>query len=333
VNMNAAAKKFSFSPEPMPYGRVLVVDDVDANLYVAKGLLAFYGLDVETCKSGKEAVNKIRQGSTYDLVLMDHMMPGMNGLQTMLMMREMGFDGAVVALTASALIGQAEEFAKNGFDGFISKPIQTVHLNSILLKHVRDKQTAAVIEAAKAGASAESAKQPDINEYQNSSELVEKLRTYFAKSHKNACLDISTALIDGDTETAHRLAHTLKSSAALINEPVLSDIARQLEQLLQSEQHPGDNHLNELENELVRVIGCINAAQDIVISAGNDKTDITVVLNELLPLLESGNTDCLKLIGGLQDIPETAALVRQIEEFDFETAAKNVSTLLDIWTY
>ena len=132
----------------MPYGRVLVIDDVETNLYVARGLLAPYGISVDTALSGFEAIEKIRDGAQYDIIFMDHMMPRMDGIEATKHIRNMGYKKPVVALTANALAGQAEMFMKNGFDGFISKPIDIRQLNNVLNKMIRDKQTKEVIENA-----------------------------------------------------------------------------------------------------------------------------------------------------------------------------------------
>jgi CheY-like chemotaxis protein len=135
--------------DPMPYGSVLVVDDVETNLYVAKGLMNPYELSIETAASGFEAIDKIKEGKVYDIVFMDHMMPKMDGIEATKHMRDMGYTHPVIALTANALTGQAEMFMNNGFDGFISKPIDVRQLNVLLNKLVRDKQPYEVIEAAR----------------------------------------------------------------------------------------------------------------------------------------------------------------------------------------
>ena len=135
--------------EFMPYGSVLIVDDVETNLYVARGLLAPYGLSVDTALSGFEAVEKIRSGSVYDIIFMDHMMPKMDGIEALKIIRGLGYNHPIIALTANALIGQAERFMENGFDDFISKPIDIRHMNSILNKVIRDKQTPETLEAAR----------------------------------------------------------------------------------------------------------------------------------------------------------------------------------------
>jgi CheY-like chemotaxis protein len=70
---------------------------------------------------------------------MDHMMPQMDGIETTQKLRELGYSGVIVALTANALVGNDELFAKNGFNGFIPKPVDVRQLNSILNKFVRDR--------------------------------------------------------------------------------------------------------------------------------------------------------------------------------------------------
>jgi len=131
----------------MPYGSVLIVDDVESNLYVAKGLLAPYGLSIDTATSGYEAIDKISDGKVYDIVFMDHMMPKMDGIETVNRVRAMGYTHPIIALTANAVTGQADIFLSNGFDGFISKPIDIRQLNTALKQFVRNKQLPEVITA------------------------------------------------------------------------------------------------------------------------------------------------------------------------------------------
>ncbi|MDR1686967.1 MAG: response regulator, partial [Desulfovibrio sp.] len=118
---------------------VLVVDDLPVNLLVAEGLLAPYGVRVFTCLNGREAVELVRKRS-FDLVLMDHMMPEMDGVEATRAVRAM--DSAycrtmpVVALTANAVAGMREMFLENGFNDFISKPIETAKLDAVLKKWI-----------------------------------------------------------------------------------------------------------------------------------------------------------------------------------------------------
>ena len=109
-----------------PGVRALIVDDEPMNLVVAGGLLREYGFIVDTAESGKESIAKYESG-VFDVIFMDHMMPGMDGVEAMKRIRqvaEVSFRHPIfVALTANALSGAREMFMKEGFNGFVAKPI------------------------------------------------------------------------------------------------------------------------------------------------------------------------------------------------------------------
>jgi CheY-like chemotaxis protein len=129
--------EFKIPFRSMSHGKVLVVDDVDTNLYVAEGLLSHYGISVDMVTSGFDALKKTEEGNIYDIIFMDHMMPKMDGIETTKKMREAGYMGTIVALTANALVGNDEMFMKEGFDDFIAKPLDLKQMNEILIKYVR----------------------------------------------------------------------------------------------------------------------------------------------------------------------------------------------------
>jgi signal transduction histidine kinase/FixJ family two-component response regulator/HPt (histidine-containing phosphotransfer) domain-containing protein len=138
----------------MPYGKVLVVDDLETNLDVMKGLLMPYGLGVDTATTGKEAIERIRSGEVrYDLVFMDHMMPEMDGIEAVRTIRdEIGTEYArtvpVIALTANAIAGNREMFLACGFNDYISKPIDINRLDMVLNQWIRDKQSEETLQEA-----------------------------------------------------------------------------------------------------------------------------------------------------------------------------------------
>ncbi len=113
----------------------LVVDDEPMNLVVATGLLREYRMFADTAESGREAVEKYRNGE-YDVVFMDHMMPGMDGVEAMKHIREAadesGRKPVIIALTANALSGAKEMFTREGFDGFIAKPINLTEFERVM---------------------------------------------------------------------------------------------------------------------------------------------------------------------------------------------------------
>jgi CheY-like chemotaxis protein len=139
MNYVARNRRGQIIHDSMPYGKVLIVDDVEANLYIGIGLMKPYGLKIETVKSGFEAIDLVGKNKTYDVIFMDHMMPELDGMKTTEMLREMGYSKPIVALTANAVAGQADMFLENGFDDFIPKPIDIRQLDCVLRKFVRDK--------------------------------------------------------------------------------------------------------------------------------------------------------------------------------------------------
>jgi len=126
----------------LSYARVLVVDDVEMNLDVAEGLLEPYGMQIDCVTSAREAINAIRDEKVkYNAIFMDHMMPEMNGIEAVRIIREkIGTEYAktipIIALTANALVGNEEMFLSKGFQAFLPKPIETSRLDAILRQWV-----------------------------------------------------------------------------------------------------------------------------------------------------------------------------------------------------
>jgi len=227
--------------EYMPYGKVLIVDDVETNLYVARGLLAPYGLAIETAISGFEAIDKIRSGAAFDIIFMDHYMPKMDGIETSKILRDLGYTRPIVALTANALAGQAEMFMENGFDGFISKPIDIRQLNIVLNKQVRDKYPPEVVEAARqlalkvsmekhAAADLPTASDPELAAIftRDAEKVLARLKSVHSHAYRRTD-DIRSFVID---------VHAMKSALANIGETQLSAVALRLEQAGRTEDIP-----------------------------------------------------------------------------------------------
>lgn len=117
--------------------RALVVDDEPMNIVVATSLFREYKMIVDTAGSGKEAIRKFREND-YDLIFMDHMMPEMDGVEAMKQIKAVAADLdrkiIVIALTANAVSGAREMFIREGFDGFIAKPINTSDYERVMLR-------------------------------------------------------------------------------------------------------------------------------------------------------------------------------------------------------
>lgn len=115
--------------------RALAVDDEEMNLVVAKGVLGSYGIQVDTCLSGREAIERCTKFS-YNIIFLDHMMPGFDGVETLKKIRELNNgmyqDLPVIALTANTISGAREMFRQEGFTEFIPKPIERAVLERVL---------------------------------------------------------------------------------------------------------------------------------------------------------------------------------------------------------
>ena len=135
----------------LSYARVLVVDDLQANLDVAAGLMRKYLLQVDCVTNGQAAVDRIKLGQpVYNAVFMDHMMPGMDGVEAADKIRAFDTDYAkkipIIALTANAVTGTEELFYAHDFQAFITKPIDIMRLDSVLQEWVKDKSKNQVVK-------------------------------------------------------------------------------------------------------------------------------------------------------------------------------------------
>ena len=135
---NEENKKYKFIA---PEARVLVVDDNLVNLRVAKGLLQLHHLQVDTATSGEEALELLAH-QYYDIVFMDHMMPKLDGIETVRIIRKekdkYNTEIPIIAFTANAISGVKEMFLQEGFKAYLSKPIELQRLEDILLEFLPD---------------------------------------------------------------------------------------------------------------------------------------------------------------------------------------------------
>ena len=122
-----------------PAAEILVVDDVEMNLLLVRNLLKKTQIQIDTALSGEQCLEMCSR-KHYDVIFMDHMMPEMDGIETLARMKKMldspNKNTPVIMLTANALTGMREEYLRQGFQDYISKPIQGGRLESLLLKYL-----------------------------------------------------------------------------------------------------------------------------------------------------------------------------------------------------
>ena len=238
-----------------PTARILVVDDNLMNLKVVEGLLRKYRIKIVTASSGEEALSLI-ESKDYDFVFMDHMMPGMDGVECFHRIRDkQGHYYAhvpVIALTANAIAGSREMFLEEGFSEFIAKPIDTAMLNEMLRQFIPlEKQ---IFEDDFTGEPAEEPEE-DIFEEQEAAEVtgpvdpenvfdalpgIDKetaimycgsaedfmeLAEVYCDSGKTYARDLQSAFDGEDLKCYALLSHTIKSTSKTLGAIHLSELA------------------------------------------------------------------------------------------------------------
>ena len=255
--LNGVADSFIYSENneniirfTAPKARILVVDDINTNLKVAKGLLSPYKMQIDLCKSGIEAIKAIKC-ERYDLVFMDHKMPGMDGIDTLLQIRALGESEdnkinevyykkvPIVALTANVVSEITKMLMESGFDDFISKPIDTIMLNTVLEKWIpKEKQKKSAEDDKYTDRTRDVKIEIEIDDLDINKGIV--LSGGTAESYREAlsafCEDglekineIKTSLEGENLPLYTTCIHGLKSAAATIGASGLSETAKVLE--------------------------------------------------------------------------------------------------------
>lgn len=169
-----------------PEARILVVDDNDMNLEVFCDLLRDTRISITTAKSGNECIETLRK-SNYDVVLLDQMMPGLSGTETLKILRDKGLAQATpfIVLTADAISGAREMYLAEGFDDYVSKPVIYEELESVLLKHI-DKSLLMSREQADVIREKEEREKPVILVVSDDSERLKQAKEAISENYKGA---------------------------------------------------------------------------------------------------------------------------------------------------
>jgi signal transduction histidine kinase/CheY-like chemotaxis protein len=309
----------------LPDAKILITDDNEFNLKVASGLLSFMDIEAETVTSGMDAVERVKQ-KDYDIIFMDHMMPVMDGIETTQAIRQLGEKyekTIIIALTANAIKGAREMYLQNGFNDFLSKPIDANQLQEIVKRYMPPEKIHVVTKS----------ESHDQQTSDKKAELQRKTIITFAKDNASTFERITTALSTGDIKTAHRIAHTLKSSAGYLGKTALQAAAYAVEESLKNETadlKPGQ--LATMGRELADVL--LEFAP-IVQEAENEKPEeveispeaLRKLLAEIKPLLEKNDFAAVDYVEKLQNIAATKELAELIDDYDFEGALNKLEQI------
>jgi len=365
--LNGVADSFSYSENnghivrfTSSASRVLIVDDINTNLKVAEGLLLPYKMKVDLCNSGKEAIAMMK-ANKYDLVFMDHKMPEMDGIETTQHIRALGTEDPyyknvpMVILTANAVSGTREMFLQNGFDDFLSKPIDTVKLNSVLEKWLPKEKQKSITEdraAAVIARNQDMEKGVDIEGmdtgkgiYHSGGTLALFMET-LAIYHKDGLKktnEIKASLEENNLPLYTIHVHALKSASANIGADRLSEEAKELEAAGEREDlNFIESHNNQLLDDLKLLLDNIDAVL-LIHKKENSETVIAfdmeklkpglVILRKALNELDAGTIN--KTVEDLRKMPcpeEIGNIINNISEEiligDYDEAVALIDPLL-----
>ena len=224
-----------------PKARILVTDDNGMNLKVAINFMKIFGITPVTCSSGAETIELMRQ-EKFDIVFLDHMMPNMDGIETLKILKDEDLLGGavVIALTANAVVGAEAQYLSAGFDGYLSKPITVNDIEKTLKKYL----PSGVIENGASEAPGVKSSKLSLDKLRalglnvdaalvytcNDEDFYMELLTDYAESAADKCHDLSAYLENGDIKNYEILVHSLKSASKTVGADGVSEQARALEE-------------------------------------------------------------------------------------------------------
>lgn len=221
-----------------PQAEILVVDDNDMNLAVASALLKRTGVKLTLAHGGRECLELCKK-TKFDLILMDHMMPSPDGIETLHLLRAdhdgPNRDTEVVVLTANAIAGMPEMYLAEGFADYLSKPIAAQALEDMICKHLPEEKLESATKQAVDDALLHINKSVGMEYCANSEEFYCEMKAAYCEQGEEYLQKLSEAHEKRDWKNYKITVHALKGTSLLIGAAAFSERARQME-LLASEE-------------------------------------------------------------------------------------------------
>ncbi|MDR1839508.1 MAG: response regulator [Treponema sp.] len=315
--------------KPTFKGEILLFEDNQMNQVVICEHLDRVGLKTVIAENGKIGVNmvknRMRNGEKqFDLIFMDMYMPVMDGLEATEIINKLNTGIPIVAMTANVMSDEMNVYKTKGINDCVSKPFTSQELWRCLLKYFKpvDQQT------------------EEKNRYsQDETELRNRLVINFVNDSRNTFSNITQALNTGDIKLAHRLAHTLKGNAGQLGKTTLQQAAANVEKNLKDgENLVTEQQMNALETELNAALVEFEETLHELSQSGAeteaesdpqwlDSESARKVIEELEPLIETGNPKCRQSLHSLRRIHGSEELIKQLYELDFEPALNTLTKL------
>ncbi|MCL2020199.1 MAG: ATP-binding protein [Oscillospiraceae bacterium] len=328
-----------------PSAEVLIVDDIPTNLNIARGLMAPYNMRIDTALSGKAAIEKIRY-KDYDMVFMDHMMPEMDGIEAVKIIRQIDGDYyknlPIIALTANAVSGAREKFKASGMNGFLAKPIDIGKLNKALDKWLpadkKESKKDAVPVSSKTEGEVLNIRIDGININEGikstggSADGYKSIISMFSNDAQLKISEIKSSLSDNDIKRYTVYVHALKSSLRSIGARELSEKAAELE----AAGHSGDtayigSYGDEFTSALEALVLNIKTALKNDESPQNNEFDRDLLL-KLKTALAAVDTSAISEMVDMMTAQSGGSQIEQLQQsilmFEYEEATSLIDTIL-----
>ena len=243
---NSEPLKIDLLEKPHFDGLILVCDDNAMNQQVISDHLANVGIRAVPANNGRVGLEIVEQRlqkgeKPFDLIFMDIFMPVMDGVEAASKIAALETGTPIVAVTANIMAGELEKYRNSGMPDCLGKPFTSQDLWRVLLKYLTPVESSDITDIS-----------PD---EQNDNEMQEMLLRSFVRHNQTTYTDIKEAIAAGDTDIAHRLAHSLKGNAGLIGNVRLQKAAADVEALLKSNTAPIPNeYMDVLESELSQAL-------------------------------------------------------------------------------
>jgi signal transduction histidine kinase/CheY-like chemotaxis protein len=313
----------------MPYAKILVVDDLITNLDVAKALLAPYNINVDCVLTGTEAIDKIREEKVrYDAILMDHMMPVMDGIETVRIIREeIGTEYAknvpIIALTANALVGSSQTFLQNGFQDFLSKPVNITDLDMVLNRWVKrsDAQTVQIPDENEESDKLQNIEidgvdiAGGIRRYGGVGQYMQVLRSFV--THTPDLLKKITDIADTPLKEYAITVHGIKGAAYGIS---ANTVGRQAEDLEAAAKREDSSFVLENNPLFIKSANALLAVLDDSIKKTDEKKDVLQFPNP--DAIEALKTACLEF-----DVQKMESIISEMESYSYQTGGDFIKTI------
>ena len=335
-----------------PSAKILIVDDISTNLRVAKELMSPYEMNVHTCLSGSEALTLLKN-NRFDIVFMDHMMPGMDGIEATSFIRNMESEDGyyqklpIIALTANALSGQREMFLEHGINDFLAKPIDIQKLDEILERWLPPEKRVLLNQQQRVDTKQEKAEVLAISGVNvpqglrncgGGTPVYLNILADFCKDAQSRLVQITEALTQRDTKQYITLVHALKGAARSIGAIETGEKASWLEKAAAS----GDlaaikDKTTDLQENVRALINNIEAVlKQREAEDGRELSDVSSLqLEALKKALAEMDIEAVNKIlldyAGLSLDSRTKDIISEVEQhilmFEYEKAIEKINEL------